>query len=244
MNIIPAIDLQQGQCVRLRQGEFLQTTIYPQTALQLATLYRQKGMTRLHLVDLDGARSGCMEQLELITSLLSSGLILQAGGGIRSLETVKQCLDAGIHKIVLGSLAVHNPDLTRSIIRLAGGGRIVLALDIRWNNNLPLLTSHGWQEPTAISLWDLVEAYSDTDISEILCTNVQCDGMMQGPDFSLYQLAIDRFPHIQWQASGGIRGTDDLKRLADLGLSAAILGRMLYETDFDLSSYTEGVFLC
>lgn len=244
MNIIPAIDLKQGQCVRLRQGEFSQTTIYPQTALQLASFYRQKGMTRLHLVDLDGARSGCMEQLELMTSLLPSGLILQAGGGVRSLETVKQCLDAGIHNIVLGSLAVHDPHLTRSIIRLAGSGRIVLALDIRWSNSLPLLTSHGWQQPTAISLWDLVEAYSDMNIREILCTNVQCDGMMQGPDFSLYQQAIERFPQIQWQASGGIRGADDLKRLADMGLSAAILGRMLYETDFDLSSYSEGVLLC
>lgn len=195
-------------------------------------------------MDLDGARTGSLQQLELIAPLLSSNLSLQVGGGIRSLETVKQCLDAGIQKIVLGSIAIHDMEKTSTIIRFAGAERVVLALDIRWVDGLPLLTSHGWQQSTNLSLWELVDVYAQINIKEILCTNVDCDGMMQGPDFLLYQEAIRRFPQIQWQASGGIRGDADLRCLEQQGLSAAILGRMLYETDFDLSAYTGRELLC
>jgi len=132
---------------------------------------------------------------------------------------------------------VTNPELTEQIICLAKAEHIVLALDVRFENDTPKPATHGWQRATDRSLWELVDYYQQQGITEILCTDIASDGMMNGPNFRLYQEAISRFPQLSWQASGGIRGVNDLEKLASLGLAAAILGRMLYESDFDLSSY-------
>jgi phosphoribosylformimino-5-aminoimidazole carboxamide ribotide isomerase len=237
MIIIPAIDLREGQCVRLRKGQFDQVSIYDYSPITLAQGYALQGAERLHVVDLDGAKSGRIEQLALIKAMHAPGLCLQVGGGIRSLDAAKNCLQAGIDKLVIGSLAVTNPELTFKIIELAKPDNIVLALDVQIDNNLPKPAIHGWQTPTDRSLWELVDDYQQLGISQVLCTDINCDGMMNGPNFELYQEALARFPKINWQASGGIRNVADLEQLATLGLAAAILGRMLYESDFDISSY-------
>lgn len=237
MLIIPAIDLHQGQCVRLRKGQFDQVSVYDYSPITLAQGYALQGAQRLHIVDLDGAKSGKIAQLPLIQAMHVPGLCLQVGGGIRSLETAKACLEAGIDKLVLGSIAVTNPELTAKIITLAKAENIVLALDIRIENGIPKPAIHGWQTNTENNLWELVNHYQQLSISQILCTDIASDGMMNGPNFQLYQEALTRFPTIQWQASGGIRDVADLEQLSTLGLAAAILGRMLYETDFDVSSY-------
>jgi phosphoribosylformimino-5-aminoimidazole carboxamide ribotide isomerase len=237
MLIIPAIDLKQGQCVRLRKGRFDQVSIYDYSPITLAQGYALQGASRLHIVDLDGAKSGQIQQLELIRAMQVPSLSVQVGGGIRSLASAKQCLQAGIDKLVLGSIAITNPLLTAEIINLAQADNIVLALDVQIENGLPKPAINGWQTTTDNSLWDLVDSYQKLGISQILCTNIACDGMMNGPDFQLYEEALTRFPQMKWQASGGIRHVDDLEQLASLGLSAAILGRMLYESDFDISAY-------
>lgn len=236
MNIIPAIDLQQGQCVRLRQGQFNQSTTYPHSALALAQFYRQCGAKNLHVVDLDGARKGEICQLSSITPLLDDEICLQAGGGIRSLASAKACLESGINKLVIGSIAVTNRDLTVELIEYAGAENIVLALDINWQNNTPIPAIHGWQTSSNTDLWQVSADYQQLGINTILCTNIACDGMMQGPDFDLYQQAVARFPQINWQASGGIRDDADIEKLAGLGVHGAILGRTLYEGNFDLAS--------
>jgi phosphoribosylformimino-5-aminoimidazole carboxamide ribotide isomerase len=234
MKLIPAIDLQQGQCVRLQQGKFNETTIYPYDPLTLAKRYVERGANHLHIVDLDGAKVGRINQLPLIKSLHCAGCTLQVGGGIRDLATVNACFEAGIEQLVLGSLAINDLETTKAIINLAGRDRIILALDVVIKDNTPMLATHGWQTLTELSLWDVIAQYQLT-IKTILCTDILCDGMMQGPNFDLYQQAITRFPNLNWQASGGIRNQQDLQALAKLGLSAAILGRMLYQDNSSLS---------
>ncbi|STX29314.1 phosphoribosylformimino-5-aminoimidazole carboxamide ribotide isomerase [Legionella beliardensis] len=235
MKLIPAIDLQQGQCVRLRQGNFNQTTIYPYEPLDLAQRYATQGARHLHIVDLDGAKQGAIQQLPLIKSLQSAGCTLQVGGGIRDLTTAKACLDAGIEQLVLGSIAIDDVETTKEIIQVAGADRIVLALDVFVKDNIHKPAIHGWQTCTETNLWDIADHYQKLDIKNILCTDISCDGMMQGPNFNLYEQAIARFPSLGWQASGGIRDQGDLNALAKLGVRAAILGRMLYQNKSVLS---------
>ncbi|MBA2656282.1 MAG: 1-(5-phosphoribosyl)-5-[(5-phosphoribosylamino)methylideneamino]imidazole-4-carboxamide isomerase [Tatlockia sp.] len=237
MLVIPAIDLQQGRCVRLRKGQFDQLSIYEDAPLELAEKYALAGAKYLHIVDLDGAKSGKLEQLALIQTLKKSGLNLQIGGGIRSLEIAERCQQAGIIRLVIGSIAVTNPQLTEQIITLFKPENIVLAFDVHLEEELPKVAIHGWQKVSSQNLWELVDNYQDKGINQILCTDIASDGMMSGPNFSLYQEAINRFPKINWQASGGIRDAEDLDKLSSLGLKAAILGRMLYESNFDLASY-------
>jgi len=236
MIIIPAIDLQQGQCVRLRQGQFNQSTVYPQSAIDLAGYYRECGAHHLHVVDLDGARQGEICQLDLIRDLHAAEVCLQAGGGIRSLESAKACLAAGINKLVIGSIAITNLQLTHAIIDYAGAENIVLALDINWIDQRPMPAIHGWQTSSDRDLWQVCTDYQQSGIQTILCTNIACDGMMQGPDLALYQQAIERFPEINWQASGGIRDESDIEALAEMGVHAVILGRTLYEGHFNLTA--------
>ncbi|MDP1603888.1 MAG: 1-(5-phosphoribosyl)-5-[(5-phosphoribosylamino)methylideneamino] imidazole-4-carboxamide isomerase [Legionella sp.] len=235
MKIIPAIDLQQGLCVRLRQGKFNHTTIYPQSPLSLVKSYSQRGAKHLHVVDLDGAKSGEIKQLALIKSMKSPGMTLQAGGGIRSLASAKAFIDAGIDKLVIGSIAITMPELTEQIIKYSGAEAIVIAIDVNIENALPKPAIHGWQKTTDSSLWEVVDFYQQLGIVDVLCTDIACDGMMNGPNISLYREAVRRFPALQWQASGGIRNPEDIDTLSTLGISAAIVGRALYESEFDLS---------
>jgi phosphoribosylformimino-5-aminoimidazole carboxamide ribotide isomerase len=240
MLIIPAIDLQQGQCVRLKQGQFNQVSVYQDDPIKLAYRYLSLGAKHLHVVDLDGAKTGIIQQLNLLQSLVASGLNLQVGGGIRNLESARACLRAGIKKVVIGSVAVSNPDLTAEIIQQIEPQNIILAVDIHMGiEGVPHPAIHGWQTATKKSLWDIVNYYQMLGIKDILCTDIACDGMMKGPNFALYTEAVTRFSQIRWQASGGIRGVDDLYQLHSLGVAAAILGRMLYETDFDLKTFLQ-----
>lgn len=234
MLIIPAIDLYQGGCVRLKQGEFSDITQFSQSPLARAQSFAESGASYMHIVDLDGARAGAMQQLPLIKSMNVSGLSLQAGGGIRTLAQAQACLDAGISRLVLGSIALTNPALTMEIIKAAGADRIVLAVDVRITDSVPIPAINGWEANSDKSLWQVVAYYKDYGIKHILCTDIACDGMMSGPNVNLYAEAITRFPQINWQASGGIRNDADLRQLADLGLYGAILGLTLYQNKIDL----------
>ena len=244
MRIIPAIDLLDGQCVRLRQGKFEDNTIYPQSPFDLIKTYSNRGAKHIHIVDLDGARCGEIQQLALIQSLLSDDVTLQVGGGIRSIATAKACLDAGINKLVIGSLAISDPVLTQDMIIQLGAFRIVLALDVNIVNGTPIPAIHGWQTASKSCLWDVASMYDNLGITNILCTDIACDGMMNGPNLALFQEAVSRFPRIDWQASGGIRNPQDVEKLGNLGVQAAIVGRALYESDFDLSVTCKGEITC
>ncbi|WP_058535468.1 1-(5-phosphoribosyl)-5-[(5-phosphoribosylamino)methylideneamino] imidazole-4-carboxamide isomerase [Legionella saoudiensis] len=244
MILIPAIDLQNGRCVRLKQGQFDQVTSFDVSPIERAAYFAQLGAKRLHIVDLDGAQAGSMQQLPLICSMQNTGIKVQAGGGIRSLEQARNCYAAGISSLVIGSIALTNRTLTTAICTEIGPKNIILALDVRITKGIPIPATHGWQEASDTNLWDVVAYYQQLGIRQILCTDIACDGMMQGPSVRLYQEAVERFPDIAWQASGGIRNQDDLAALDKLGIAGAILGLSLYQGTLDLAQSLKEYELC
>ncbi len=231
MKIIPAIDLQDGKCIRLYQGAFDKRTEYSNDPTAVAREFQAMGFEQLHIVDLDGARRGEQENRDIISAIASeSDMVIQIGGGIRNRETVSGWLDAGVSRCVIGSLAIVEPEIIKRWIDEFGPDRIVLALDVRVDDNdLPLLVTHGWTKSTGINLWQCIDGYLDDGIRHILCTDVSRDGAMSGPNLDLYRDFIKRYPNIELQASGGVRHVDDLQVLDELGANAAITGRALLD---------------
>jgi phosphoribosylformimino-5-aminoimidazole carboxamide ribotide isomerase len=231
VNVIPAIDLKGGKCVRLYQGDFDRTTVYNDDPLEVATQFAGLRSTHLHIVDLDGARSGIQENRELIRSIASeSALAIQLGGGIRDRDTVARWLDAGVARCVIGSLAVSEPDSVKSWIAHFGGERIVLALDVNiGDNGVPLLTTQGWTQPSNTSVFECIDDFHSVGLRHVLCTDVGRDGALAGPNIGLYTRIMKRFPDLQLQASGGVRDIHDLEALRANGIPAAITGRALLE---------------
>ncbi len=239
MITIPAIDLYQGKCVRLRQGQFNHVSVYESAPAVLASSYAQQGAKCLHIVDLDGAKIGTPQQLDLVSDMVNCGIPVQAGGGIRSVTHAEAYLESGVSKIVVGSVAISNPPLMQEIINAVRADNIVLALDIHMENGTPKPAINGWQTSTHNTLWAVAAYYQQLGVQHILCTDIGLDGMMQGPNFELYEQALHRFPALSWQASGGIRHQEDIQTLASMGLSGAILGRTLYESKLDLAACFE-----
>lgn len=235
MQVIPAIDLHQGRCVRLFQGRYDQVTFYPHDPVELAKQYRDLGTTLLHVVDLDGAREDGQQNLEAIQSMSRlDGLMVQSGGGIRNEIDVQTRFELGIDRLVVGSLAIKAPDEVTRWLDRYGSERFVLALDIRHDQSgTPRVATHGWQEQTDTSLWQAIEFF-DTRLKHVLCTDISRDGAMSGPNFRLYQECIAKNPNIRFQASGGVRHLDDIMKLADSGVSAAITGKALLEEKLSL----------
>lgn len=231
MELIPAIDLRGGQCVRLFQGDFAAETRYAVTPEALYDRYSAVGAGWLHLVDLDGAREGAQAHRAIIAELCRRGrLKLQVGGGLRDRATVDGALAAGVERAVIGSLAVSDPDIVSGWLKRLGAERIVLAFDVRiGDDGVPRVATHGWKEQSAVTLWDAVARYAHSGLQHVLCTDVGRDGAMTGPNLELYIEAVRRFPEIGWQASGGVRDVRDLWALADAGVTGAVSGRALLE---------------
>ena len=231
MQLIPAIDLRDGQCVRLLQGDFAAETRYPVSPESLYERYAGLGARWLHVVDLDGARDGTQAHLAVIRALADRGrLLLQVGGGLRERVAIERTLAAGASRVVIGSLAVTDPDVVRGWLRKLGAEAIVLALDVRLDERgQPRVATHGWREQSRLLLWDVVARYTEAGLRHVLCTDVGRDGALGGPNFDLYVEAVRRFPAIEWQASGGVRDARDLWSLRDGGVAAALSGRALLE---------------
>jgi phosphoribosylformimino-5-aminoimidazole carboxamide ribotide isomerase len=231
MRLIPAIDLKDGHCVRLLRGDFDAETRYGADPLALLVKYRDLGADWLHVVDLDGARDGTGRNRDIIVELArQAAVMLQVGGGLRDTDAVSQVLNAGVGRAVIGSAAVTRVDLVRTWLDDFGSERVVLAFDVRLDPvRTPRVAIHGWRETSELSLWDAVENFADHDLKHVLCTDVSRDGALSGPNVELYDEAARRFPHIEWQASGGIRDARDLHALARAGAKAAISGKALLE---------------
>lgn len=236
MELFPAIDLLGGACVRLKQGDFAQSTVYEQDPLAAAEGFAQEGARWLHVVDLDGAKDGAARQTDLIAQLAQkTSLNLQVGGGLRSEGDIETLLRAGARRVVIGSIAVQDPATTRGWLARFGGEKIILALDLRLDEKgVPEVLTRGWQEGSRQSLWDLLAVYEGSGLRTFLCTDVARDGMMAGPNLDLYRAIRARFPRLDLLASGGIGQLDDLRALAKLGASGAIVGKALYEKRFTL----------
>jgi phosphoribosylformimino-5-aminoimidazole carboxamide ribotide isomerase len=233
MDLIPAIDLRGGRCVRLLHGRFDAQTVYASEPGELVDRYQSLGATVVHVVDLDGARDGVQANRAVIAQLAVAAR-LQVGGGVRSADTVAELLAMGVARVVVGSLAVTEPQAVRQWLGHYGAERIVLALDVRVDDaGRPMLATHGWERQTSRSLWDVladsVDGFGAAPLRHVLCTDVACDGALSGPNIDLYMQAVRRFPGIAWQASGGVRDIADLHALAGCGVAAAVSGRALLE---------------
>ena len=231
MNVIPAIDLQGGKCVRLFQGDFARATEYSDDPAAVARKFAELGTTDLHVVDLDGARSGAQENRSTIATIATeSDLAVQIGGGIRDRQAVEDWLLAGVSRCVVGSLAITEPDAVKSWLIAFGADKIVLALDVKIaNDGVPMITTHGWTRTADTSVYESIRDYYSVGLRHVLCTDVSRDGAMTGPNFELYPGLVTRFPDLQLQASGGVRHIKDLEKLRDLGIPAAITGRALLD---------------
>jgi phosphoribosylformimino-5-aminoimidazole carboxamide ribotide isomerase len=231
MLLIPAIDLRQGRCVRLFQGDFAAETRSEHEPHELLIRYRGLGATWLHVVDLDGAKDGALANRSIIVALASQRAVrIQVGGGVRSPATIDDLLRQGVSRVVVGSTAVEQPDVVTEWLVRYGPDRICLAFDVRLDAaGVPRVRTRGWTEGTAISLWDAIARFPADRIKHVLCTDIERDGALTGPNIELYDQAQSRFPHLAWQASGGIRDAADLTALARTGVAGAVSGKALLE---------------
>ena len=230
MLLIPAIDLKDGRCVRLHQGDFAKATAYTSTPHALLNRYEALGAGWVHIVDLEGAKDGKRANHSVVAGLSASTAVkLQVGGGIRSAAAVEVLLDVGASRVVIGSVAAHHPEEVLRWFKRFGPERLCLALDVRTSpNDDPCVHTHGWTRAGEITLWDALAPYSGV-VRHVLCTDIDRDGTLSGPNLDLYCLSLARFPDLAWQASGGIRDSRDLTALAEIGLAAAVSGKALLE---------------
>jgi phosphoribosylformimino-5-aminoimidazole carboxamide ribotide isomerase len=230
MQLIPSIDLRGGRCVRLLRGNFDEETVYDVDPLTLVDEYRRRGARQIHLVDLDGARDGSLANRHVILALAREHpLNLQVGGGIRSIEVVDEMLAAGVDRVVVGSSAVEHPERVAAWLERYGPEKLCLALDVRLVDGHPLLQTRGWTEGSTKTLWNAVNFFLPHGLRHVLCTDIDRDGALSGPNLLLYGDCVTRYPSIRWQASGGIRGVRDLAILEAAGVTAAISGKALLE---------------
>lgn len=230
MYIIPAIDLRNNKCVRLYQGDYAQETIYADNPLDVITNFEQSGSSWVHIVDLDGAKDPAMHQRDLIKKICKhTQLNVQTGGGIRDADQVEELLNAGVQRIVIGSLAIKNPDLIKSWFKKWGADRFVLALDVNKIDDEYYIAIHGWQEKSTQTLFDFLKDFNEAGLIHALCTDISLDGTLKGPNVKLYQDILNQYPDLKLQASGGVASLDDIVVLNKNKLSACIIGRALYE---------------
>ena len=230
MHLLPAIDIRDGRCVRLLKGDFDQETRYDVDPVALAQRYAALGAEWLHVVDLDGAASGSPQNLDLVAAIArTAGLKIQMGGGIRSIDDLARAL-AVAERVVIGSLAVTASKLVEGWLEEFGSDRLTLALDVRVDeDDVPFVATHGWTQGSELTLWAALEHYGPFGLRNVLCTDVDRDGALKGPNVALYRNCVARCPEVEFQASGGVRDVGDLSGLAETGVAFAISGKALLE---------------
>ncbi len=232
--IWPAIDLMDGRCVRLHKGDFAQKSLYDADPLARANAFAKAGARALHVVDLDGAKAGEPCHSNLICQLTQiSGLRVQAGGGIRTGDDIEALLGGGVSRVIIGSLAVTDIETVQNWLWEFGAEHIVLALDVRIENEIPVPAIRGWQESTGQSLWEVLMAYEGM-VKTLLVTDIDRDGVLGGTNAALYAEIHARYPDLSLLASGGIGKVDDVRAAYGAGANGVIIGKALYENKFTL----------
>ncbi|MEE9347921.1 MAG: 1-(5-phosphoribosyl)-5-[(5-phosphoribosylamino)methylideneamino]imidazole-4-carboxamide isomerase [Robiginitomaculum sp.] len=237
--IYPAIDLMDGGCVRLYKGDFNQRTNYDACPIETAKGFATSGAQWIHIVDLDGAKSGRAEQGALIMQIArESGLKVQTGGGLKSLEQIERLLDGGVARVVIGTLAVSQPETVRGWIKTLGADKFCLALDVQIDESgTPRPALHGWTKPSEQTLYQVIDAYKGTGLRCLLVTDIAKDGVLGGANVALYQDLIARYgDDIDLITSGGVGTLEDVKALKSLSPHGIIIGKALYENRFTLES--------
>jgi len=239
IEIIPAIDIINGRCVRLKRGDFTQQTIYHDDPLEMAIIFRDHGLKRLHLVDLDGARKGRIVNYRILEKISErTGLIIDFGGGLKKDSDVEIAFQSGASMITAGTIAVREPATVERWLRNYGPEKIVLGAD--FNNGK--IVVNAWRDPTSHDISQFISRYRTIGIRNVICTDISRDGMMQGPAIDFYRQLKDRFRDIRLIASGGITTPSDIDELDHVGMDGAIIGRAIYEKTIkftDLKKFLE-----
>jgi phosphoribosylformimino-5-aminoimidazole carboxamide ribotide isomerase len=232
MQLIPAIDIINGKCVRLTQGDYNAMTIYNEHPLEVAKQFEDAGLTRLHLVDLDGAKEGAVKNWKVLEAIVSkTSLTIDFGGGIKTAKDVNIVLESGANWATVGSIAVKNENVFVEWIEKYGAGKFLLGADVK-NEKIAV---GGWLETTDIWIYDFIRKYMQHGINNIFCTDVSKDGLLQGPSTQLYKNIIKEFPGLYFIASGGVSSIKDLEELAAIGCNGAIVGKAIYENRISLN---------
>lgn len=233
MDIIPAIDLIDGKCVRLSQGDYNSKKMYNENPLEVAQAFEAHGIEHLHLVDLDGAKAAHIVNHKTLERLATrTRLKIDFGGGLKSDDDVRIAFESGATQITGGSIAVKNPTVFESWLRRYGTQKIILGADVRDEK----IATNGWIETSDKDLFEFVSSYMQKGVQRVICTDISKDGMLAGPSFSLYQKMIDQLPGIDLVASGGISTLEELPKLKTLGCAGVIIGKALYENRIPLKS--------
>ena len=232
IEIIPAIDLIDGKCVRLSQGDYAQKTIYNENPLEVAKQFQDAGIKRLHLVDLDGAKAGRITNLAVLEKIASNtALIIDFGGGVKTSEDFQSVLNAGAKYVAVGSVAVKQPEKFEKWINKFGHDKIFLGTDVK-NNKLAV---SAWQESTEVDIFEFLEEKSRQGIRQVFSTDISKDGMLTGPAIGLYNKINEQFPEIQLVASGGVSQKGDVAACEKAGCSGVIIGKAIYEGRITMS---------
>lgn len=230
--VIPAIDVIDGKCVRLSQGDYAQKKVYNENPLEVALEFEDAGIQRLHLVDLDGAKAGKVINWKVLEKIASkTKLVIDFGGGIKSFDDVSVIFNSGAALATIGSLAVKNEALFTSMIKQFGADKFFLGADVK-NEKIAI---SGWLEQTDVYVYDFIHKYHSQGIDQFFCTDIAKDGMMQGPSTDLYKTILKECPGIQLTASGGVSKLDDLFELKEAGCVAAIVGKAIYEGNISIN---------
>ncbi len=226
MQIIPAIDIIDGKCVRLTQGDYSQKKIYNEHPLEVAKQFEDAGLSRLHLVDLDGAKAGAVKNWKVLETIAGkTSLMIDFGGGIKKEEDVNIVFDSGAALATVGSIAVKDETEFVKWLLIFGADKFLLGADVKDEK----IAIHGWLEKTDISVYDFIEKYIAHGIKQIFCTDVNKDGKLEGPSIELYKNIIKKFPDLHFIASGGVSSIKDLDELQSVGCKGAIIGKAIYE---------------
>ncbi len=232
MEIIPAIDIIEGKCVRLTQGDYAQKTIYNENPLEVAKQFEDAGLKRLHLVDLDGAKAGTVQNWKVLQVIAANtSLSIDFGGGIKQDKDLNIVFESGAAFATVGSLAVKSPETFVQWLDTYGADKFLLGADVKEQK----IAVAGWLETTDISIFDFMEDYLSKGVKQVFCTDVSKDGKLEGPSIELYQSILEKFTAAYFIASGGVSSMDDLYALKEIGCSGAIVGKAIYEGRIPLS---------
>ena len=232
IELIPAIDIIEGQCVRLTKGDYDQKTVYGQP-LEMAQEFERIGYKRLHMVDLDGAKSKHIVNDSVLRSVTTeTQLVVDFGGGIKTDEDIEKAFAAGASMVTVGSIAVTQPDLFLGWLDKYGAERLILGADVR-NGKISI---NGWKEDSTEDLLPFLKKYIEAGVRNVLCTEISKDGTLQGPAIDLYKRVMDAYPELHLIASGGVSGIDDIEALDKAGIPAVVFGKAIYEGRIDLNA--------
>ena len=231
IELIPAIDIINGQCVRLTKGDYDQKTVYNNSPAEVAKEFEQLGFQRLHVVDLDGAKSKHIVNSAVLSQITTeTSLTTDFGGGIKTDEDIEKAFAAGASMVTVGSIAVTQPELFIGWLRKYGAERMILGADVR-NGKISI---NGWKEDSEEDLLPFLQKYIEAGVKTVLCTEISKDGTLQGPAIELYKRVMEKYPQLHLIASGGVACMDDIKALEAAGIPAVVFGKAIYEGRIDL----------